>query len=109
MERFLIFQKKSFKIADGTFAGPGCYYNGCCLCSNVENKTSGEKKTPRFSDVCFEESDPFKVHINPKYLAIICSTTEPVRGMGLVLVLRHKLLCMHVYKGLLRCPPRSNV
>ena len=29
--------------------------------------------------------------------------TEPVRGMGLVLVLRHKLLCMHVFKGLLRC------
>ena len=25
--------------------------------------------------------------------------TEPVRGMDLVLVLRHKLLCMHVYKA----------
>ena len=29
--------------------------------------------------------------------------TEPVRGMDLVLVLRHNFLCMHVYKGLLRC------
>ena len=31
------------------------------------------------------------------------STTKPVGGMGLVLVLRHILLCMHVFKGLLRC------
>ena len=29
--------------------------------------------------------------------------TEPVRGMGLVLVLRHKLHYVHVYKGLLWC------
>ena len=31
------------------------------------------------------------------------TTTEQVRGMGLLLVERHKLLCMHVYKDLIRC------
>ena len=31
------------------------------------------------------------------------------KGMGLVLVLRHKLLCMHVYKDLLRCKSVSDV
>ena len=36
-------------------------------------------------------------------LAIICCTTEQVRGMGLFLGWRHKLLCMHVYKDLIRC------
>ena len=30
-------------------------------------------------------------------------TTEQVRGMSLLLVWRHKLLCMHVYKDLIRC------
>ena len=29
--------------------------------------------------------------------------TEQVRGMGLFLVCCHKLLCMHVYKDLMRC------
>ena len=36
-------------------------------------------------------------------LAIICCTTEQVRGMGLFLGLRHKLHCTHVYKDLIRC------
>ena len=34
---------------------------------------------------------------------IICHTTKQVRGMGLFLVRRHKLLCMHVYKDLIWC------
>ena len=33
----------------------------------------------------------------------ICHTTEQLRGMGLFLVWRHKLLCMHVYNCLIRC------
>ena len=44
MERFLIFRKGGLKIADGTFAGTGCHYNDCCLCSAVKNMTSGKKK-----------------------------------------------------------------
>lgn len=52
MERFKIFQKSGFKIADGTFAGTECHYNHCCLCSAVKNKTSG-KKTLHFSFALF--------------------------------------------------------
>ena len=58
MERFLIFRKGGLKIADGTFAGTGCHYNDCCLCSAVKNMTSGKKKN--IPMLCFEVSDPFK-------------------------------------------------
>ena len=33
----------------------------------------------------------------------ICCTTKQVRDMGLFLGWRHKVLCMHVYKDLIRC------
>ena len=60
MERFQYFDKSGLKIAEGRFAGPGCHYktyNDFCLCSNVRNKTSGEKKPFIFPMFCFEVSD----------------------------------------------------
>ena len=54
------FRKSGLKIAGGTFAGPGCHYNDCCLRANVKNKTSGEKRPFIFPMFCFEVSDPFK-------------------------------------------------
>ena len=41
--------------------------------------------------------------VKSRNMAIICHTTEQVRGMGLFLVWRHKLLCIHVYKDLIWC------
>ena len=43
------------------------------------------------------------MYVNVKVAKHICCTTEQVRGMGLFLGWRHKLLCMHVYKDLIRC------
>ena len=36
-------------------------------------------------------------------LSITCRKTGLIKGLGLVLVWGHKLICMHIYKDLLRC------
>ena len=45
-------------------------------------------------------------HINLAELAVIWTHDRDVRGMGLFLILRHKLLCIPVFKAILHRPNR---
>ena len=57
----------------------------------------------------FNSNLDFLQVVKLRNVAIICRTTEQVRGMGLFLGWRHKLLCMHVYKDLIRCKSFCNI
>ena len=46
----------------------------------------------------FNPNLDFLQAVKLRNLAIICCTTEQVRGMGLFLGGRHRLICVHVYK-----------